>query len=120
MGESKPVEMAIPNSVQILLDAYLGALEPLHGSLFGVYIYGSLALGAFDKRLSDIDLVALTNAPLTAPELDTLATIHARLNRANPLGKRLQVSYLPLRDLGKGGSAVVPYPYAADGTFHAA
>ena len=49
----------IPQSIQPLLDAYLHALEPLQAHIHGIYIYGSIALGAFEEQESDIDIVVL-------------------------------------------------------------
>lgn len=112
-----------PAAVQSVLQAYLDALDAagLDSQIFGIYLYGSIPLGGFDERYSDIDVIALTHADLAPAELDGLQSIHERLaegSSSDGLGKRLDAMYVPLRDLGKRNSEVEPYPYAAAGEFH--
>ena len=109
----------IPPLIQPLLDAYIHALEPFSGHFYGIYIYGSIALGAFEEQESDIDIVALTQGEWSSLELKQLKALHARLNREYPLGRRLEVLYVPLRCLGvtHPGKAAVSYPAAHDGKF---
>lgn len=52
--------------------ALCAALAPLEPS---VYLYGSAAQGDFRPGWSDIDLLALTSAPLTAAQAQTLLTL---------------------------------------------
>lgn len=106
--------------IQPLLDAYLQALEPLHNHLYGIYIYGSIALGAFEELGSDIDIVVFTQGEWTAQEIRQLKRIHKRLVKEYALGKRLAPMYVPLADIGKLNADIAPYPYASDGKFHAA
>src|SRR5712692_11436147 len=110
----------IPPLIQPLLDAYLKALEPLRDYFYGIYIYGSIALGAFEEEESDIDIVALTQGEWSERELGQLARIYRRLVKEYPFGKRLAPMYVPLRDIGKCHTSLPPYPYASDGKFHAA
>ena len=91
------MEAFIPVSIQPLLDAYLRALEPLRTHFYGIYIAGSLALGAFEELASDIDLIALTQGEWSSLELKQLKALHIHLIKAYPLGKRLEVCYVPLR-----------------------
>jgi predicted nucleotidyltransferase len=63
------VEDFIPSPIQPLIDAYLQALEPLRSHFYSIYIFGSIAFGAFEEPESDIDLVALTHREWTTPEL---------------------------------------------------
>lgn len=113
----------VPASVQAVLQAYLDALEGsgLRPYFYGIYLYGSTTLGAFDARTSDIDVIALTHSDLAPAELTKIKAIHEHLAREPAfagLGRRLAVMYIPLRDLGKRNSDVAPYPYAADAEFH--
>lgn len=110
----------IPTLIQPLLDAYLHALEPLRAHFYGIYIYGSIALGAFEERESDVDIVALTEGEWTAQELGQLTSIHRRLGKEHPLGKRLEPMYVPLRDRGKYNAQIPPYPYASHGKLYPA
>ena len=54
------METSVPVAIQPLINAYLHALEPLRTHFYGMYIYGSIALGAFEELASDIDIIALT------------------------------------------------------------
>ncbi len=54
------METGVPRAIQPLIDAYLQALEPLRSHFYGIYISGSIALGAFEELASDIDIIALT------------------------------------------------------------
>ena len=110
----------IPPLIQPLLDAYLRALEPLGSHLYGIYIYGSITLDAFEERESDIDIVVLTQGEWTAQELRQLGRIHKRLVKEYVLGKRLAPMYVPLCDIGKSNADLAPYPYVSDGRFYAA
>jgi len=104
------MEEFIPTSIQPLVDAYLHALEPLRSHFYGIYIFGSIAFGAFEELESDIDLIALTQGEWTTPELAQLQALHIQLMRTHQLGKRLEVLYIPLHNLGKRNGEIAPYP----------
>ena len=110
------METPVPVSIQPLIDGYLQILEPLHMHFYGIYIYGSIALDAFEEQESDIDIIALTQGEWTSRELRQLEAMHAQLLREHRLSKRLDAQYLPLRDLGKHGKTA-PYPMLRDGKF---
>src|SRR5579864_955114 len=112
------METAVPLPIQPLIDAYLHALEPLHTHIYSIYIYGSIALGAFEEQESDIDIVVLTIGGWTAQEIRQLGRIHNRLVKEYALGKRLAPMYIPLDDIGKLNADIAPYPFASDGKFH--
>src|ERR1700730_12071394 len=103
----------IPPLIQPLLDAYLHALEPLGNHIYGIYIYGSIALGAFEEGELEIDIVVLTVGEWTEQEHGQLGRIHKRLAKEYPLGKRLDPMYVPLHDIGKYNTQIPPYPYAS-------
>ena len=116
------MEAVIPVSIQPLIDAYLRALEPLQTHFYGIYIAGSIALGAFEELESDIDLIALTQGEGSSLELKQLKALHTHLIKTSPFGKRLEVSYIPTRYLGvmhpdKQSGAVVPYPVLHNSKF---
>ncbi|MCC6314450.1 MAG: DUF4111 domain-containing protein [Thermomicrobiales bacterium] len=112
--EARPAGETIPEPPAALLDAYLAALAPLGERIHGVYVYGSLALGAFDPRTSDIDLLVPTASALSAAEVAWLAAAHAALTRSNPLARRLQAAYVPLDELAND-AVVAPRPHYRDG-----
>src|SRR5690348_4129469 len=84
-----------------LLDDLLGRLKGALGEkLVGLYLYGSLVWGDFDYDISDIDLLAVTTAPLDEAEFTRLERLHndfvAEYSRWND---RLEIAYLPLKGL---------------------
>ena len=111
------MEELIPAPVQSLIDAYLQALEPLCAHFYGIYIYGSIALGGFEQLESDIDILVLTHGEWATPQLVQLKALHTQLLRTHQLGKRLEVLYIPLRDLGKCDREIAPYPTFQFGKF---
>src|ERR1051326_4850838 len=113
-GRNITMTSRIPPLIQPLLDAYLHALEPLYAHIYGIYIYGSIALGAFEEQESDIDMVVLTQGEWTDQEFRHLRRIHKRLVKEFVLGKRLAPIYVPLDDIGKLNADIAPYPYASD------
>lgn len=118
------MEPTLPIAIQPLIDAYLHALEPFHSHFYGIYITDSIALGAFEEQTSDIDVIALTQGEWSSLEVKQLKTLHSHLIKAYPLGKRLEVCYVPLRYLGvthsdKQTGTLDPYPVMHDGVFSA-
>jgi Domain of unknown function (DUF4111) len=111
------VEEFIPTSIQPLIDAYLEALEPLRAHFYGIYIFGSIAFGAFEELESDIDIVALTHGEWSILELAQLDALHTQLIGTHQLARRLEVLYFPLRNLGKRNREIAPYPTIQHGEF---
>lgn len=109
----------IPQSVQQVLNAYIAFVaEGLPGLLTGLYLHGSLALGAFDPGLSDIDFITLTSRRCTVADIDALRAIHHTLVQRYPQAQ-LSGSYLQLQDVGQMEETIRPHPYIHDGIFHA-
>jgi hypothetical protein len=52
--------------------------QALGDNLTGAYLCGSLALGDFDPATSDIDLLVVTDRPLSDAEIAALAAVHER------------------------------------------
>jgi predicted nucleotidyltransferase len=83
------------------IEALLGRLtdeirQSLNGSLAGLYVYGSLVTGDFDKERSDIDLLAVIDAGLDGETFDRLDRMHARIVEDNPAWEdRIEVAYVP-------------------------
>lgn len=111
------MEEFIPTSIQPLVDVYLHALEPLHSRFYGIYIFGSIALGAFEELESDIDIVALTQGQWTSAEFTQLSALHKWLMGVHQLARRLEVLYIPLHNLGKHNREIAPYPTIQHGEF---
>jgi hypothetical protein len=87
------------------IEALLGLLtdeirQSLNGSLVGLYVYGSLVTGDFDKDRSDIDLLAVIEAGLDGETVDRLEMMHARIVEDHPAWEdRIEVAYVPASDL---------------------
>lgn len=97
--------------------AYLRSVnKQLPGRITGFYLVGSVALGDYRPRRSDVDFVAVTEMPLEPAELDRLAQIHAELRRVRglPAFDGVYVTYPELLTTPVAGSA----PYYLDGRFH--
>lgn len=116
------MEKTLPDVLQPLLADYLHALEPLQAHFYGIYIYGSIALGAFEESESDIDILALTRGEWLPRELKQLKLLHMQLIRAHALGRRMEVFYVPQNYPGvthsdRKSGAFAPYPVMHDGIF---
>lgn len=109
-------------AVNEVLAALLAGLRAALGDqLIGLVLYGSLALGDFDLRTSDIDFVGVTAAALPAGQVQALGRLHARLGSSGlPLAAHLEGSYLPRADLRRYDPAGGPYPVLNEGRFYMA
>jgi hypothetical protein len=71
-------------------------IEHLGGSLVGLYLYGSLVVGDFDRERSDIDLLAVTHQPLEPETERAIARMHQSIAQRFPGWRdRLEVGYFP-------------------------
>ena len=100
--------MSIPASIQPALDVFVARLQTIFGEgLIGVYLTGSLALGAYYVDKSDIDCtVLLTDAPDEAQQ-QALREMHRKLQRQYPKA-RLEVQYITPDELGKSPDQISP------------
>jgi hypothetical protein len=109
----------VPVPVQPLLTAYISAVEhALPGFMAACYLHGSIALGAFNPQLSDIDFITVVSRRCTPEEIARLRVIHQAIARQYPQWL-LEGSYVQWQGLGQLGDARMPAPYHHDGTFHA-
>ena len=64
-------------------------------TLLGIYLYGSAVFGNFDSGISDLDLTAILQHPVTPSELDRLGDMHARIVQVHPAwNDRIEVQYI--------------------------
>lgn len=84
-------------AVELFLSEILRRLQGvLQANLAGLYLFGSLAWGDFDPDISDIDLLAVTEAELSAAEFRALDQAHEALVRQYPRwDSRLELGYAP-------------------------
>ena len=113
------MDQRLPPSLRPLLDDYLARLRrDLPDLLDGLYVYGSVALGAFDERASDVDLLALTRRRCTTADLAALGALHRDVAARWPR-PALEVSYVAREDRGLRGAAAPAHPFHHDGVLHA-
>jgi hypothetical protein len=109
----------LPAPVDDLVAAYLGLVDAVApGLLEGLYLTGSVALGDFRPRGSDVDFVAVTAAPIERSSLAALARVHAGLGARFPR-PHFDGSYLTWHDLADDPANCRSVPYAHGGRFHA-
>jgi hypothetical protein len=83
------------------IEALLGSLtdeiqRSSNDSLVGLYVYGSLVTGDFDKDRSDIDLLAVVDSDVEGDTFDQLDSMHARFVEDHPAWEdRIEVAYVP-------------------------
>jgi hypothetical protein len=91
----------VPVTQDTEIEALLGRLtgeirRSSNDSLVGLYVYGSLVTGDFDKGRSDIDLLAVVDADLDANTFDRLDRMHTRFVQDHPAWEdRIEVAYVP-------------------------
>ena len=104
------MQSELPQTIAPLLRTYVLTIDrELPGLLVGFYLHGSIALGAFNPRSSDIDAVAVIRRRCTAADLATLKQIHDTVQERYPR-PFLEVIYLQASDLGKEEDQVEPFP----------
>jgi predicted nucleotidyltransferase len=87
---------AWPEVRQVLESLLLGVQSALGGNFTGLYLYGSLAIGGFDPRTSDIDFLVVTAAASDSGQTAALDELHARLLSRHPRwAGELEGSYIP-------------------------
>lgn len=105
----------IPATVQPLLDEYLAAVaRTLPGFVTAFYVHGSIALGEFQPKYSDVDFIAVISRRAGDDDVKRLTDIHHALKEKytpNPLSG----SYVQPGDLGRLAHDIEPMPYFQDG-----
>lgn len=110
------IKYALPEEVKQLMKQYIVELKEIFSGekLVGVYVYGSIALGAFHIETSDVDFVTVISDSVNEAEKQQIIELHKKLSK-NTLGKRMDGMYIPLTDLGKYNHEMDEYVYCADG-----
>jgi predicted nucleotidyltransferase len=87
---------AYPGEVAPLVDAlFAGVREALGENFVGFYLRGSLALGGFNPETSDVDVLVVTEHPVSESEFAALDALHLRINaRDNMFGRHYEASYV--------------------------
>lgn len=100
----------LPDSIAAQIGAVAEVWKKrLSGDLAGIYLHGSIALGAFCPDSGDIDLLIVTRRGLSADERLAIAKeIIALDNHPRPL----EMSAVRVDDLGKPGDVVCVFHYS--------
>ncbi|WJE52338.1 DUF4111 domain-containing protein [Bacillus cereus] len=110
------VKKGLPGEVKSLMEQYVTGLQDIfvNEKLIGVYVYGSIALGAFHLETSDVDFVTVTREAVSEAQKLQISELHKKLSKTT-LGKRMDGMYIPFADLGKFNEEMQQYVYCADG-----
>ena len=103
--------------VNVVLDGFLSRIQALLGSHFqGMVLVGSLALGDFDPRYSDIDFIVVTDADIGDIFFEELQEIHSQFAASNsPWADRIEAIYIPYSALRQRVSNPSCYPQIEKG-----
>lgn len=112
---------ALPREARAAVDEYLAALDAaLPRIARGIYVTGSAALGDWQPRHSDVDILTVTERRLTDADIDALEALHTGM----PGRPYRDAMYIPAEAVGKHSAdpedPAGRYPSAVDGVFHRA
>lgn len=111
------INAQLPAELQTFLDRYVEALhEQLPEAVHGVYLHGSISLGAFNPETSDLDFVTILNRKPTQADISALQVVHNQMNRESRFGRRMEGHYVPLDDMTVGVPEFL-YPSFAEGRY---
>jgi hypothetical protein len=112
----RPTPTPYPD-VNAVLDTVTTQAHAILGEHFvGLYLSGSLAVGDFDPRSSDIDFVVVTDGQLPADRVAALREMHARFAAGeSPWAERIEAVYIPQDALRDGAPPAARYPVLEKG-----
>lgn len=115
---SKPFAPTPFADVNLVLNHFLGRIQALLGTHFqGMYLVGSLALGDFDPRSSDIDFVVVTDTHIGDDLCERLEDIHAQFAASSsPWADKIEAIYIPAPVLRHTAPDASRYPQIERGT----
>ena len=113
------MDARIPDLIRPALEYYARRMEQARpGFMRAFYLHGSIALGAFEPRWSDIDFIAVIACQATPQDIDGLRLVHREIRTRYPQWE-WEGSYLQEQDLGHFDKEVEPGPCYYDGELHA-
>jgi predicted nucleotidyltransferase len=105
-----------PDVNEILNNLLVDVKDVLGDQFVGMYLFGSLANGGFDKD-SDIDVLVVTDAEISDDTFSTLAEMHKRIAKVDsPWAIQLEVSYIPREALRRFDLANMCHPHLDRGS----
>ncbi|MFN8373831.1 MAG: DUF4111 domain-containing protein [Anaerolineae bacterium] len=82
----------------------------------GMYIYGSLALGDFNPKSSDIDFIVISDGDIDDPLFETLAQFHNKFNASGSAwANKVEAIYVSLDALESVEATAARYPQIEKG-----
>jgi hypothetical protein len=109
------LDSRIPVLIQPLIMDYIGLLDrQAPGLVTGFYLVGSIALGGFNLRLSDVDFVAVLSHQATQAEFKKLIEIHQAVEQQYPKWK-LEGDYFQTEDVGCPDGEIGAFLHYHDG-----
>jgi len=107
------------SDINALLQELLSSVRALLADQFvGLYLYGSLSTGDFDRERSDIDFVVATKDEPSEKAFQELHLMHERLDAGNSKwARKLEGAYIPLGSLRRHDPADAPHPFLNEGLF---
>lgn len=88
----------------------------LRESFTGMYLYGSLAQGDFDRERSDIDIIVVTARAVSAEQFAELGEMHETFRASDsPWADKLEVAYIQRDALNQPGADSTRYPQLETG-----
>ena len=116
----QPTSAAQPTpypEVNAVLAGLLAAVRAiLQESLIGVYLYGSLAQGDFDRDSSDIDIIVVTARAVAPQQFALLAAMHASLPAdGSPWADKVEAAYIQREALNLPGDDGSQHPQLEKG-----
>ncbi|MEU6393130.1 aminoglycoside adenylyltransferase domain-containing protein [Streptomyces sp. NPDC046939] len=99
-----PVPVPVPVSVRRLLPDLLTAVAPVVGErVVGVWLYGSAVTGAFERGVSDVDVLVGVQGSELGFGVGELRGVESRVLRAHPAFRdRLDLTFAPTAALAGG------------------
>jgi predicted nucleotidyltransferase len=114
--EASVTATVYPEINSVLQELLSGARALLGPRFIGMYLDGSLAIGDFDPRSSDVDFVVVTDGELQPRTFVGLQAMHERIAAgASKWAKELEGSYIPQRAL-RLDRRPGPHPYIDRGS----
>lgn len=103
--------------VNLVLDHFRSHLQALLGSdLVGIYLVGSLALGDFNPRSSDIDFIVVTSTAIAPEGFTALQHIHTQFAASHsPWAEKVEAIYVPASALRHSAADTSHYPQIEKG-----
>ncbi len=115
-GHNIELDSRIPAHLCLALGAYVDALhEAFPERVYALSLYGSLALGGFVERTSDIDFLTVMVGHISEDDQVAIKALHQSLRRVDRWATRLDGEYAELDQI-EAGELDTPCLFVADGS----